>query len=339
MNFPLKWCFAFMSQVWPVYDWTDAQFRQFIDCKSANFVVLSNNLARIRGGQWPRCTDMYNADLKTYRAFFDRFNRLYPGDDVKTGVYYHCFLDTTPENDEKFKADRALDAHGNHINYGGKGAYMHVFLPSLTPGSWGDEIGKWVDLILDDFKADGIFWDEFTRSRASFIYNWWDNCTADIDPQSFKIQKLKGSVTLLSLPFRLYQVRRILDRNAPFVINGAPATRTMVDQKFMAFTETGSITNCRKMLLHSPVALGDHLTERVETDAYDVMLKALDHGCLVRMVQRARLPHAQDADRVHVPLHAHRAAQRLRDRRGANSDQPQRPLRLGRRLRFRGARL
>jgi DNA-directed RNA polymerase subunit RPC12/RpoP len=75
-------------------------------------------------------------------------------------------------------------------------------------------------------------------------------------------------------------VKRILSEGRPFVINGAPFTRTMLDQKFMAFTETGSITNCRLMLLHSPVALGDSLTERVPEDAYKDMLLALDLGCL-----------------------------------------------------------
>ena len=279
VNFPLKYTFAFMSQPWPIYYWTDEQFRNFIDNKSADFVVLSNNLARVKG-RYPRCTELYSADLKQYYDFFKRFHQLYPKGDVKTGVYYHSFLDTTPANEQRFKADRALDATGKHINYGGKHSYMKVYLPSLDPGSWGDEIGKWVDLIFDDFKADGVFWDEFTRSRGSYIYNYWDHCSADIDPKTFRIIRLKGSVPLLSLPFRLYQVRRILGRGAPFVINGAPATRTMVEEKFMAFTETGSITNCRKMLLHSPVALGDHLTERTEEDAYRVMLRALDHGCL-----------------------------------------------------------
>jgi len=279
VNFTLKHTFAFMSQVWPIYYWTDQQFRDFIDYKSADFVVLSNNLAKARG--YPaRCTDLYNANLKPYYDFFKRLRRLYPKGDVKSGVYYHCFLDTTPENAQKFAADRTIDAKGQHVNYGGKGSYMKAYVPTLRPGSWGEEIGKWVGLILDDFKADGVFWDEFTRSRAAYAYGQWDGCTADIDPKTFKITKRKGSVTLLSLPFRLRQVRRILDRGAPFVINGAPATRTMVEQKFMAFTETGSITNCRKMLLHSPVALGDHLTERVEEDAYRVMLGALDHGCL-----------------------------------------------------------
>jgi hypothetical protein len=34
------------------------------------------------------------------------------------------------------------------------------------------------------------------------------------------------------------------------------------------------------MLLYSPMALGDHLTERSQKDAYRVMMRALDYGCL-----------------------------------------------------------
>jgi hypothetical protein len=64
------------------------------------------------------------------------------------------------------------------------------------------------------------------------------------------------------------------------IVNGAPWTRTLSRLKFPAFTETGSISHCRKMLLYSPIALGDHLTERSEKDAYRVMLRALDYGCL-----------------------------------------------------------
>lgn len=279
VNFTLRWCFAFISQRWPIYYWSDEQFREFIDLKSANFVVLSNNLTRV-DGRYPRCTEMYSADLTAYRDFMKKFRRLYPDGSVKVGHYYHCFLDTTPENATRFAADRALDEQGNHIDYGGSGSYMKAYIPTLARGGWGEEIAKWIDLILDDFKCDGIFWDEFTHSRASYVYNFWDRCSADIDPATFQIRKLKGSVTLLSLPFRYRLVRRILDRGCPLVINGAPATRTMVEQKFMAFTETGNMSNCREMLLYSPVALGDHLTERCEEDAYHDMLRALDHGCL-----------------------------------------------------------
>jgi hypothetical protein len=279
VNFPLKYMFAFMSQPWEVNLWKDENFREYIGNKSANFVVASNNLTRVEG-RYPRCTELYSADLSLYRKFFDQVRRLYPDGSVKTGMYYHCFLDTTPANVERFKADRALDEAGKQIDYGGENAYMKVYIPFLGEGRWGGEIAKWLDLFLDDMKVDGIFWDEFSYSRVLYAYNFWDHCSGDIDPKTFQLQKTKGSVPLLSLPFRLKMVKRILSEGRPFVINGAPFTRTMLDQKFMAFTETGSITNCRLMLLHSPVALGDSLTERVPEDAYKDMLLALDLGCL-----------------------------------------------------------
>ena len=49
---------------------------------------------------------------------------------------------------------------------------------------------------------------------------------------------------------------------------------------FPCFVETGSISNCARAHLHSPIALGDHLTERSEEDAYGTMLAALDFGCV-----------------------------------------------------------
>nr|HPM85322.1 hypothetical protein [Candidatus Anammoximicrobium sp.] len=57
-------------------------------------------------------------------------------------------------------------------------------------------------------------------------------------------------------------------------------TRTMLQLHFPRFVETGSISRCTRAQMYSPIALGDHLTERSELDAYRVMLRALDYGCL-----------------------------------------------------------
>jgi hypothetical protein len=154
-----------------------------------------------------------------------------------------------------------------------------LFIPTRTNG-FGKEIAKVVDKILDDIGADGIFWDEFSHSTVMYSYGQWDGCSADIDRGTCRILRKKASLTLLSRAFREYQVTRIQERGAPLVINGAPITRTLARHKFMAFTETGNIAHCRKMLLYSPVALGDHITERTPVHAYRVMLKALDFGCL-----------------------------------------------------------
>ncbi len=279
VNFPLRHVFAFMFYKKPVYDWTEQRFRSFVDNKGANFLVQSLSV-RNKNGYYARCTDWNTADLSEYRDFQKRVRDYYPGGEVQTGIYYDCFLDTTRENDEKFKADRALDSAGNHIDYGGKHTYMHYFIPTLEPGHWGEEVAKTVDVILDDIGADGIFWDEFTHSRGDYVFNHEDGCSADIDPKTHKIRRTKGNVALVSLPFRLEQVRRIQEGDHPLIVNGAPYCRSMIDKKFMAFTETGSITNCRKMLLYSPVTLGDHLTEHKYADSYGVMHAALDHGCL-----------------------------------------------------------
>jgi len=93
------------------------------------------------------------------------------------------------------------------------------------------------------------------------------------------IVRLKSSVTLLSEPWRVALARRILSRG-PLIGNGAPFTQAMAGLHFPCFVETGSITNCTHNHLYSPIALGDHLTERSELDAYRNMLAALDYGCV-----------------------------------------------------------
>ncbi len=279
VNFPLKWMFAFMFHDPPVYEWTEPRFRSFVENKGADLLVQTNSV-RNRKGRYARATDFITTNLKLYADFQERVRGWYPDGGVKTGIYCHCFLDTTQRNDESYRADRGLDAAGNHINYGGKGAYMHYFIPTLKPRSWGSVMGRVMDVLLEDIGCDGIFWDEFIHSRVPYIFNMDDNHSANIDPKTNKLIRTKGAASLISLPFRVKMVDRIQREDRPFLINGAPATKTMVDKHFMAFTETGSMTNCRYMLLHSPVALGDHLTERKYADSYANIHAALDHGCL-----------------------------------------------------------
>ena len=279
VNFPLKHLFAFAFKRPPVYDWSDERLKQFITNKSANFVVQSN-YGVLYKGKPARNTAWMMGPHDVYRDFQKRVHGLYPDGGVKTGIYYHCFLDTYEPNAERFAADRALDASGTHIRYGsGQYSYMTLFVPTLENG-FGKEIGKVVDMILDDIGADGVFWDEFSYSTVPFCYGMWDGCSADIDRKTCQIRRLKCSLTLKSRAFRNFHVKRIMERGAPLLINGAPRTRTLARNKMQAFTETGSIVHCREMLLYSPVALGDHLTEREPRHAYKVMLNALDHGCL-----------------------------------------------------------
>ncbi|HJN08547.1 MAG TPA: hypothetical protein QF564_07625 [Pirellulaceae bacterium] len=280
-NFTLDVCFAFMFHEPPVYQWSDKTFTSFIENKSANFVVKSNYGVRTKQGHPARSTDWAAGPHTIYHDFHKRVRRWYPDRSVKTGIYYHSFLDTHEPNKHRFADDRALDAAGNHITYGqGRHSYMSLYIPTLRPGHWGHESAGVLDVMLDRIGVDGVFWDEFAWSTTPFVYSHLDGCSADIDPKTHRVRRLKGSVALLSRDFRAHQVKRIQQRGAVLITNGAPWTRTLADHKFPAFTETGSISHCRKMLLYSPIALGDHLTERSERDAYRIMLRALDYGCL-----------------------------------------------------------
>jgi hypothetical protein len=280
MNFTLPYTFAFAMQRPPVYDWSEDKFRAYVRNKGADFIVQSNYGVRTADGHPARCTDWLAGPHDVYRDMHKRIRKLYPDLSVKHGIYFHCYLDTTAANKTRFAADRGLNLAGDHIPYGHH-TYMHLYIPTLENG-WGREIEKVLDVILDDIGADGVFWDEFAYGNQpfAFVYGRWDGVSADIDTTTFELVRKKASTALLSRDFRAHHVKRIQARGAPLVINGAPQTRTLADMHIQAFTETGNIQNCRSMLLYSPVALGDHLTERTPQQAYRVMRSALEQGCL-----------------------------------------------------------
>ena len=280
VNFEVKWMFAFMMGPEPVYEWTDGMFTDFANYKSANFVVQSiygPSQSRWKGRN-PYSTSFLKVDHGYYRDFNKRLRKLFPHGGIKHGIYYHSFIDNYDGNEVRFKDDRKLDAAGNHINYGGRYTYDRLYVPTLD-NEFGKETAKVIDVILDEIGADGIFWDEFCTSRGEYTYNKWDGCSADIDQTTGKIVRKKGHVSLLSRDWRARQVKRIMD-HGPLVCSGAPFTRTMAKLKYQAFCETGSITNCRQMLLWTPTGLGDHITEKTQKDAYRHMLRTLDNGCL-----------------------------------------------------------
>ena len=170
-----------------------------------------------------------------------------------------------------------LRADGSQADYGRPND--RIFFPTQQ-NNFGRAMRRNVDIILNDIKADGVYWDELEYSAYAYHYGEpWDGCSADIDPKTMKIQRLKTSVTLISQPWRVALIKEIMARG-PFIANDQPRTRTMARLKFPRFSETGSISNCAKTQLHSPIALGDHLTERSEEDAYRNMVAALDYGCV-----------------------------------------------------------
>lgn len=271
-NFLIDGGFAFLRAGALTEPWSDELTERFIRLKDARYVCAS---IPSLNGRTTHGTLFQQVDPEMYRKAFERRRRLVPG--VQNLVYFHCFLDASDDAPERFKDSRTLRPDGTQADYGRP--ELRLFLPTET-NSYGRAVARNVDIILDQIKAEGVYWDEHEYSAYTYHYGEpWDGLSGDIDPQKKTVTRLKTSVTLLTEPWRLATARRILAKG-PLIGNGIPVTRAMAALKFPCFVETGSITNCTRAQFYSPIALGDHLTERKELDAYRVMLGALDYGCL-----------------------------------------------------------
>lgn len=271
-NFTIDGGFAFLRSG-PLTDaWSDDQLKNFLEWKDPKYVcatIFSNYQGRYAHG-----TAFQQVEHDSFVKSFARWRGMY---DATYMIYFHCFLDVTDEGPERFADARILRPDGKQADYGKED--QRLYLP-MTGNRYGAEVRKNVDIILDKIGADGVYWDEHQYSSAQYHYGEpWDRFTGDIDPRTMRIRRLKSSVTLLTEDWRVRLAKYIQSRG-PLVGNGAPYTRAMAELNFPCFVETGSITNCTLSHLYSPIALGDHLTEHSQQDAYETMLAALDYGCV-----------------------------------------------------------
>jgi hypothetical protein len=273
-NFTIPYCFAFLRGGPLTEKWSDEQFARFIKLKSANLLCDSIMYPTYKG-HYTHGMSFQLVSHDSYKRYVERVRRLAP--EAKSCVYFHCFINAEEDAAAKFPDARVLRSDGSHADYGQ--AFYGIFFPTGS-NAYGRAIRRNVDIILNDIKADGVYWDELEYSAYAYHFGEpWDGCSADIDAKTMKIRRLKSSVTLLSQPWRVALIKEIMARG-PFIANGQPHTRTVARLKFPRFCETGSISNCARAQLHSPIALGDHLTERCEEDAYRNMVAALDYGCV-----------------------------------------------------------
>lgn len=274
VNFTIPYCFAFLRAGNLTEQWSDQQFAEFIRLKSANLVCAGFSSVRYKG-RYPHGIAFQMVPHDSYKRWVERVRRL--ATDTKTSIYFHCFINSEENAAEKFPDARVLRSDGSQADYGKP--FYGIFFPTEN-NAYGRAIRRNVDIILNDIRADGVYWDELEYSAYAYHYGEpWDGCSADIDPATMKIQRLKSSVTLLSQSWRIALIKEIMARG-PFIANGQPRTRTIARLKFPRFSETGSIGNCTRTHFYTPIALGDHLTERSEEDAYRNMVRALDFGCV-----------------------------------------------------------
>ena len=214
-------------------------------------------------------------NLDDLRQYMEKINSAAP--DAESLIYFHCFISVGPDDKEKFADAIHRRPDGSHADY--RSPIYPLYIP--RPGT---AFAKAQDELIDmrfELGADGVYWDEMAYSAYRYDYNdaYWDGVSALIDAKTHAIKRKINNVTLTTQPWRIEAAEHIMGRGS-LVANGQPATRTMTKLHFPRFVETGSISNLAKAQLYSPIALGDHLTERNTVDCYQNMVDALNYGAL-----------------------------------------------------------
>lgn len=297
VNFTLTGPGAFMRMYPPYIDWTVEKIRgQFLNRSAYYGMNAPSFRLTYKGKTLPYLINHGQAamDVSEEIAGAIKWKQAVPG--LKVIQYFACFIDSSDDGDTRFADAAILDAAGKPTNYGSY--YYPLFIPTLN-NDYGKSQEQLLDKLLEKVDLDGIFWDEISYSMVQYHYGKpWDGVSGDIDMKTFEVKQLKSSVSLISKDWRVKQAKKILQNGRTLIANGPIDAQELRDMHPMAFTETGQGSFCARTQLYTPIALGDHLSEVTEADAYHGMLNALDYGCVYYW-------YSEDVNTTHKTLTEH----------------------------------
>jgi hypothetical protein len=192
-------------------------------------------------------------------------------------VYFHAQISTEDGAGEKYKDSRVI------LKTMSQGVYSSSTLPlfyGTLENSYGQELFKYMNLVMDEIGASGVYWDEMSYSRYPYTYDVWDGHTGEISQSSMQLTRKMAHIALLTQPLKLALIEQVQNKGGIFIANGHPVTETMSKVHFPRFVETGSLSHLTKGHLYSPIGLGDHLSEKSSTDVYEGVLAHLEYGTL-----------------------------------------------------------
>lgn len=274
VNFTLDGPFAFLSSA--MVNWDDEALSRWLYLRSVKYV--SSTIGKFKDGRYAHGTAflMAKEDHEIWRRLFARIRRIRP--QIKCLMYFHCFISTEEGAEKKYEDSRLLDATGKQPAYP-HSAYLPLFYPTVK-NSYGAAVSRYFDVALNEIGADGIYWDEIEYSATLWTYDCWDGYSADIHPTTFAVLRKKAAIPILTQPWRMAQIERLLKAGKVVIGNGMPLTQTMAKLNVHRFRETASLFNLLDSHTYTPIGLGDHLTQRTEQDVVDQIRRNLDFGAL-----------------------------------------------------------
>jgi hypothetical protein len=162
-------------------------------------------------------------------------------------IYFNCYRDSTSNSPSHYTDSKITNVDGTQLSTDwnkeftpGEYETTYCFYPTLQ-NSFGQAMLKTVDSVLNETRADGVYWDEMSGLAygTPFItYDAFDGFSADLDPVTFKILRKKGYVSILSEEFQMFLIKKLQSQGRLLVGNGPPHSRAVSDLHFPRFTET-----------------------------------------------------------------------------------------------------
>lgn len=193
--------------------------------------------------------------------------------------YFHAQCCTEPDSRRKYADSRLLDDKGEQIDY----PYSYE-LPLFVPtedNSYGKALWGYVNALIDDIGAKGVYWDEMSYSVKRYAPGLpWDGHTVGIDPQTHEVTGKVTSVPLIMQPLSLKIVDYIRGKGLFFMANTQAHTRTMMRKQIVRFVETGTYSALSDTHLGCPLGLGNHSDEATQAESATHVRELLKRGAV-----------------------------------------------------------
>lgn len=193
--------------------------------------------------------------------------------------YFHAQCCTEPDARTKYADSRLLNSKGEQINYP-HAQELPLFVPTDS-NSYGKAIWGYVNTLIDDIGAKGIYWDEMSYSVQTVAPGLpWDGHTVSIDRRTHEVECTLTSIPLAMQSLSLKIVDYIRGKGLFMMANTQAHTRTMMRKQIVRFVETNSYSAMSDTHLGCPLGLGNHSVEETHAESATHVRELLKRGGL-----------------------------------------------------------
>jgi hypothetical protein len=275
VNFTIPGAFVFAHR-WPT-GLTGEQYAQWMHDRGVKYIC--GGIAQYPDGMYAHGTGILFAPEFIARER-DWSRKMAAADPSLVPVqYFHAQCCTEPDSRTRYADSRLLDAQGKQIDYP-HAWVLPLFVPTES-NSYGKAIWGYVNTLIDDIGAKGIYWDEMSYSVERYAQGLpWDGHTVTMDPRTHEITGKLTSIPLAMQSLSLKIVDYIRGKGLFFMANSQAHTRTMMRKNIVCFVETGSYSALSDTHLGCPLGLGNHSDEPTQAESAEHVRELLQRGAV-----------------------------------------------------------